>query len=164
MQVVDQFRVRNQFHGVLLGLAGTWRLDRFTLEAIGRVSVGHLYRNVDIYGQTTVVIPGEATFVSSGGLLAQRSNIGNYDRNTWTAIPEADLRLGYDLTERIRLFAGYSVLILNDFYRAGDVVDTTVNPNLIPPGTGNGPLRPAFQPSSSTIWVHGITLGAELRF
>ncbi|MFQ3651693.1 MAG: BBP7 family outer membrane beta-barrel protein, partial [Gemmataceae bacterium] len=42
IQVVDQFRVRNQFHGVLLGLAGTWRLDRFTLEAIGRVSVGHL--------------------------------------------------------------------------------------------------------------------------
>jgi len=164
IQVFDSFRVRNQFHGVFLGLAGTWRLERFTLEAMGRVSVGHLHRNVQINGQTTVLIPGEAAVVNKGGLLAQRSNIGNYDRSTWTAIPEADLRLGYDLTDHLRLFAGYSLLVLNDFYRVADVVDTTINPNLIPPGTGNGPLRPAFQPNSGTIWVHGVTLGAELRF
>jgi hypothetical protein len=164
IQVQDQFRVRNTFHGILLGLASTWRLERFTLEAAGRVSVGHLHRNVQINGQTTVIVPGLDPVVNTGGLLAQTSNIGNYNRNTWTAIPEADLRLGYDVSDSLRLFAGYSLLVLNDFYRVGNVVDTTVNPNLIPPGTSGGPVRPAFEPSSGLIWVHGITLGAELRF
>ena len=164
IQVQDQFRIRNNFHGLLLGLASTWRIQRVTLEAAGRVSVGHLHRNVQINGQTTVIVPGEPVVVNSGGLLAQSSNIGNYNRNSWTAIPEADLRLGYDVSDSLRLFAGYSLLVLNDFYRVGDVIDTNVNPNLLPPSTPGGPLRPSFQPSSGLIWVHGITLGAELRF
>jgi hypothetical protein len=163
--VRDQFRVRNDFHGAMLGLAYSNRFGGFTLDVTGRASVGHVWRRVDIDGSTVVSVPGVAPVTSVGGLLAQRSNIGRYDEGKWTVIPEMELRLGYDVTSSLRVTAGYSLLVLNDFYRAGSVIDTTVNRKLIPPmGDGTGPQRPAFSPSDGVIWVHGLSVGAELRF
>jgi hypothetical protein len=163
--VLDRFRVRSDFHGAMLGLGYGDRVGAFTLDITGRASVGYLSRRVDIDGSTTVSVPGGAPVVSVGGLLAQRSNIGGYDKGKWTVIPELEMRLGYDVTSSLRLTAGYSLLVLSDFYRVGNVIDTTVNRNLIPPtGDGTGPQRPAFSPSDGAIWVHGLSLGAELRF
>jgi hypothetical protein len=161
--VQDSFRVRNTFHGILLGLASTWRQGDFSLELAGRLNIGHLQRHVCIDGFTTATIPGAGPAVAAGGLLTQSSNIGSYNRSVWTVIPEVDVRLGYDITSYLRVFMGYSALVLNDFYRTGNVVDPNLNTVQIQPVMG-GPTQPAFAPRSGTIWLHGINLGAELRF
>lgn len=164
--VMDHFQVRNEFHGGTLGLSYGGRNGQFTYDLIGRASFGYLNRQVTINGSTLVTVPGAAPSLSPGGLLAQQSNIGMYDDGKWTVIPEAEFRIGYDLTSSLRLTAGYSVLMLNDFYRVGNVIDTTVNTTLIPGSAGpvTGPARPAYNPSGGGIWVHGLNFGAELRF
>jgi hypothetical protein len=50
--------------------------------------------------------------------------------------------------------------------RAGDAIDTTVNPNLLPPGNplGGGPTHPVFTGGTSTFWAQGINAGLQLRF
>jgi hypothetical protein len=48
--------------------------------------------------------------------------------------------------------------------RAGDQIDTVVNPNLIPPPIGGGPNRPAFNFRPSDLVLQGITLGGEYSF
>jgi hypothetical protein len=149
--VRDQFRVRNNFHGAMLGLGYGGRVGAFTLDVTGRASLGHVWRRASIDGDTTVTTPGAAPVGLAGGVLTQGSNIGGHDEGKWTLIPELEMRLGYDVTSALRLTAGYSLLVLNDFARVGNLIDTTGQP-------------PAFNPSAGVIWVHGLNLGAELRF
>ncbi len=62
------------------------------------------------------------------------------------------------------LLAGYTFMYFGNVARAGDQIDTTINPNLIPPPIGGGPDRPAFAFHNSSMWMQGVTLGAEFNF
>jgi hypothetical protein len=75
------------------------------------------------------------------------------------------VRLGAQVTERMRAFVGYNFLYWSNVARAGEQIDLRVNPNQIaPPQPLNGPALPAFTPRRSDYWVQGISLGLELRF
>jgi hypothetical protein len=64
------------------------------------------------------------------------------------------------------VFTGYTLLYWFDVVRAGDPVDLTVNPNLLPPVTGPaaGPSRPAPRFQTTDLWVQGLSTGLEFRF
>src|SRR5262249_15763054 len=100
-----------------------------------------------------------------GGLLALSSNIGHHSSDAFAVIPEFGLNVGYQVTQHVRLTAGYNFLLLNDFWRAGNQIDLNVNPNLIPPSTPTaGPARPPFFGNESDFWVQGVQFGLEFRF
>ena len=46
----------------------------------------------------------------------------------------------------------------------GGVIDTSVNPTQLPPGTLAGPGRPQPQFNRSDLWAHGINLGRVFNF
>jgi hypothetical protein len=119
---------------------------------------------VRINGSTTVSFPGQPTVVNEGGLLALSSNIGRYEENTFTAIPQFSYRLGYRITQQWTLMAGYTLIYFGEVARAGDQIDVVVNPNLIPPPVGGGPARPAYNFNPSDLVLQGITLGAQFNF
>jgi hypothetical protein len=96
--------------------------------------------------------------------LALSSNIGRHEHNSFTAIPQFSYRLGYRVTERLTLLAGYTLIYFGEVARAADQIDLVVNPNLIPPPIGGGPDRPAFNFNPSSLVLQGITLGAEYSF
>jgi hypothetical protein len=99
-------------------------------------------------------------------VLTQRTNIGDYQRDQFTMIPEIGLTLGVRVTDRLRATFGYTVLYFPSVVRPGDQIDTDVNPNLIPPETVpfTGALRPRFRYIESDYWAQGINLGAEFQF
>ena len=164
--VVDEFRTENTFHGVLLGCALDYRQGPWSMELLAKADVGQLSRRSTIFGHTRIETPGAATVDHAGGILAQTTNMGTIDSNDWIVIPELEFNLGYNITPHLRLLVGYTLIYLHDFARAADLIDTTVNPNLIPPATngGAGPARPAFMTSRSDIWVQGFNFGIELRY
>src|SRR5262249_23501825 len=139
-------------------------LHRWIAEGMLAADLGDMNELVAISGSTTVSFPGQATVVNQGGLLALSSNSGDHWHNGFVAIPRASLRIGYRATERLTLLAGYSMMYIGEIARAGNEIDTTVNPNLIPPVIGGGPNRPAFGFHRSDLLVQGITLGAEYSF
>jgi hypothetical protein len=165
LTVNDSFRCENEFNGGQLGLVATAWKGHWSVEGIAKFALGDVHRECDINGFTVVQVPGQPTVSHQGGLLALSSNIGNHSSDAFAFIPELTLNVGYQLTQKIRLTAGYNFLMLNDFWRAGNQIDTTINPNLIPPSTSTaGPARPAFLANESDFWVQGVQFGLEFRF
>ncbi len=162
--VKDSFRTQNNYYGCEFGLVANKYRGRWMLEGGARLAVGGTQQIVAINGSTTISYPGQATTVDQGGLLALSSNIGHYKHSQFSVIPQLSGRIGYRVTPRFNLLAGYTVLWWNNVARAGDQVNLNVNPNLIPPVVGGGPNQPAYTLHTSNLWLQGITLGGEFFF
>jgi hypothetical protein len=162
--VNDSFRTLNTFYGAEFGLIADRYRGRWMYEGAARVALGNTHQIVSINGNTAISFPGQPTASYQGGLLALASNIGRYTHNDLAAIPMLSGRIGYRVTPRFTLLAGYTFIYWGQVARAGDQIDTTVNPNLIPPAQGGGPNRPAFELHTSNLWLQGITLGGEIYF
>jgi hypothetical protein len=167
IHVADRFHTGNEFNGFDLGVAGEVRRGCWVLSGVAKVALGQNHETVDINGQTVTSVPtAPPPFSSSGGFLALGSNIGHYGRERISFVPEVDLKLSYQLRPGVRLSAGYTFLYWDQVVRAGNQIDTVINPNLLPPPISPlvGPARPAPRFEGSTLWVQGISLGLELRF
>jgi hypothetical protein len=162
----DRFTTRNNFHGVPIGLSGEWRFGDFFVGGRAAVALGVNRQTTDIDGRTVITLPGGVPMGFAGGLYAQPSNIGHYERSAFAVLPEAGLRVGVQLTDFARAYVGYNFLYLSNVQRAGDQVDQALNPNLLPPRAAvvAGPLLPAYTPKTTDFWVHGISVGLEMRF
>jgi hypothetical protein len=166
LTVNDQFYTANDFHGADLGLTGEFRRGPWALEWLAKVAVGPNAGVVDVGGTTTVAVPGFAPKTAAGGLLALSSNSGHFNKNRVSVVPEVGARLGYQFTPHLRAFVGYDFLYWTDVVRPGGQIDTTVNPNLLPPVVSpvTGPNRPAPRLTTSDVWVQGLSLGLEVRY
>ncbi len=148
--VSDRFRTTNQFHGGQIGLGGTHRLfGRLTLTTKATIAVGVNISDVTIAGETTTPLG-----TVSGGLLTGADNIGSMRDNFFSVMPEATAKLGWDVTDRIRVNAGYSALFWTNVRRAADQIDTTIQ--------SRG--RPGFPNDGTTYWLQGWTVGLDLRY
>ena len=165
IDLFDDFRTRNEFHGANLGLIAMRQHGRLSAEVVGRVAFGNISRQVDIAGQTTVTVPGLAPNVTSGGLLARPTNIGTYEDDEFGVLPEVQFSLGYQLTCNTKFLVGYNFAYLGNLARPGDIIDSSVNgvllDNTLPPA---GPNRPRFDWNDSDTWVMGLSLGFAWNF
>ena len=168
IRVYDSFKAFNDFHGLELGLDGELRSGDFFFGWLAKLAVGKNFRQVQIEGQTVVTSPAGAVAVNRGGLLTQLSNIGTYNFDEYTVIPELGVRVGYQLGDLCRLSVGYTFIYWPGVVRAGEQIDLVVNPRLIPPviipPAFVGPLRPAALLADSDMWIQGLNLGVEFRF
>jgi len=156
----DRFSTSNSFNGAQVGLEGEWRFcRRFFLGGYLKVAVGNVNQNVNIAGVSNAMGGGLA------GVFATGTNIGSYTRNQLGVLPEGCLKIGMDVTDHLRIYAGYNFLFLSDVTRPGDAIDTTLNVNnvqtYIP---GAGPARPAFVFNNSTFWAQGLSVGLEYHY
>jgi hypothetical protein len=172
--VNDTFNTRNRFYGGQLGVDGEYRTGRWFIGGRAQIALGVTNETVDISGfQSVTTLAGQRqTF--TGGLLALPSNIGQSTVNRFSAVPQVGLKIGYNVTENLRIFAGYEFLYWSNVLRPGDQVDTTLNVSQIP-NFNTTPPNPAFAPpsnvvrpivplTSSNYFAHGITAGLEWRY
>jgi hypothetical protein len=162
----DQFDTRNEFYGFNIGLKGSIQRGPWVLQGSAQVALGDNHEVVNISGATTVTVPGTAPVNSVGGLLALSSNIGHFTKDKFDAIPEFGARLGYQVTSHVQVFAGYTLLYWGDVARAGNQIDLTVNPTLLP-GSATPPTgaqRPMPLLNQSSFWAQGIDFGLQIRF
>lgn len=165
ISLAESFEAENRFHGLQLGVVHRANFRRAWLESLIRVAIGNNAQRVRIAGNTTL-IEGETRETFPGGLLAQNSNIGTYRRDEFTMIPEIGLTLGIRVTDWLHATVGYSLLYFPNVVRAGDQIDTDVNPNQFPPPLDPlvGSARPRFSFVETSYWAHGLHLGGEIRF
>ncbi len=164
--IEDDFQTQNYFNGVDMGVV--WRCSRglYSLDLLMRLGLGSTHQQVSIAGSSTLTGSGGSgnNFTNAtGGLLAQRTNIGDYDRNRFSVVPELGVTLGYSLTPQWRATVGYTFLYWSSVVRPGDQIDRNVNPNLMPPEVSpfSGLERPTFTFVESDLWVNGLSLGLE---
>jgi hypothetical protein len=162
----DQFETRNEFYGPQFGLAGEFRRGCMFVNYRGMIAIGTTHKAVTIDGETMITPPGPGAQPTTynGGLYALPTNIGHYTRNDFSVVPELNLNVGYQITDHIRAFVGYSFIYWSDVTRPGDVIDANINTSQLPPGTLVGPARPAFTWHHSDFWAHGVNFGLEVRY
>ncbi len=156
----DSFVTRNEFHGGEIGLARTENFRRWSVDLLFKLGFGNVRESVQING-STISNDGTGPQEFSGGLLAQRTNIGNYSRDRFALIPEVGATLGFQLTQRLQANVGYTLIYWDRVVRPGDQIDRTVNPNLFPPEAVpfTGPLRPEFDFQETSFWAQGLSFG-----
>jgi putative beta barrel porin BBP7 len=164
--VSDNFTAENRFHGMLFAVAGEFRHGEWYAQARGGFSIGGTFRTATISGATTIQVPPAAPVVLPGGLLALSTNSGNFSSSEWVIVPEVSVRVGRQVSEHVRVFVGYTFLFWPAVYRAADQIDPVVNPGLLPPPLTplTGPIRPLFPDRQSSLAVHGVSIGVEVRY
>jgi hypothetical protein len=164
----DNFQTRNQFNGVDLGWSYRQTRGYWTFDSLIRLGVGNTRQTVRINGQTKINSPQSTppTQTLPGGLLTQTSNIGTYNNDQFSVVPELNVNIGYQLTDHFRLMAGYTFIYWSNVVRPGHHIDRDVNTDLLPPPVDprTGPLRPAFALDTTDYWVQGLNAGLEYRW
>lgn len=164
--IEDSFDTRNQFNGFDIGWFYRHTRGCWTFDSTIRLAVGNTRQTVTIAGQTTSQQPGQAPQTGPGGLLAQTTNIGTYRDDQFTVVPEWNANIGYQLTDNWRVFVGYTFIYWSNVVRAGNIIDTDVNPEFLPPPVQpiTGAPRPRFAFDHTDYWVQGINTGLEFRW
>jgi hypothetical protein len=163
---VDDFNTRNEFHGADFGLRARFTWENLTLDCLAQGTVGAIYQQVDIAGGQRTAVPGSAPVTNVGGVLALATNSGLHHHQDWAVLPEFGATLSWQYSSNVCVRLGYSLFGLDRVARAGDQVDTFVNPNLFP-GQGQVPSttgRPAFILNRTEVWVQTLNLGIEYTF
>ncbi len=161
----DSFETKNNFHGGQFGLKIVETpLPRWSVELGGKFAFGRTISKTTINGETTTTTASGATSTNAGGLLAQTSNIGTQEDRISSTMTEATVALRHRLPCGLIGSVGYSILYWSDVGRAGNAIDTSVNPTQIPPSTLSGSARPEYDFQSSDFWARGVNLGLEYNF
>jgi hypothetical protein len=163
ISIQDDFAMNNTFHGGQVGILLEKQCCRWTIEGTGKVAFGSWEQQARIGGVTTVTVPNVAPVVEEGGILALPSNIGNYSRNRFAAIPELSLNLRYQLTRCWKVNVGYTFMYLQRIVRPGNNVDLRIDTDQIPPPLSAGSF-PEFKFKESDAWLQGVNIGLECRF
>jgi hypothetical protein len=166
--VNDNFSTSNEFVGGEIGFLWDWQRDRWSLEFLSKLAIGSTRQRVAINGFTVTTPPGGAAQTDEGGLLAQSTNIGEYERDELSVLPELGVTVGYMVTDRLRITGGYSFLYWSRVARPGDQISLRVNPEVIPnssePDDDDFPQEPQFVFRDTDIWAHGLNAGLEYQW
>jgi hypothetical protein len=164
----DRFHTSNQFYGGQIGTDVMWCRGRFFVDLLAKVALGASIQRASINGWSAF-----SNSVGQGGAigvgeLALPSNLGRAGKDQFAVVPEVGLNVGYAVTRHLRLVFGYTFIYWSRVFRAGDQIDTVLNPTGFSAAVGNGPLvgpsRPIFTFKDSDFWAQGLNFGAEFRY
>ncbi len=179
VNTVDQFNMRNQFYGFQFGARGDYQIGRWTVWASASLALGDMSQTADyngfantnffngptggpFTGVPTQNLPGSGTFV-------QPSNLGSANRDEIAIAPEISVKVSYQLTQHLRLFAGYDFLYLSNVIRPGEQIDRSINlAQTVQNAIAGNPAAPGTRPAAmligSDFWAQGVNLGLEFRY
>jgi hypothetical protein len=163
----DGFATRNTFNGGQIGTRVDRHWGRFSVDLVGKLALGSMHEAVTIQGQTTTNAPLPVT-QAVGGIFAQTSNIGTFNRDVFAVIPEVGVNLCFQVRPNVTARVGYTFLYISNVARPGDQIDMRINVNRVPIdpsfGTPGGPNRPAFDMRTTGFWAQGLNFGLEFKF
>jgi hypothetical protein len=168
ISIRDGFETRNQFNGAQVGTLLEVNIGKAYCYIVGKVALGSTQQTLLINGNTGLFRPGADPINAPGGLLAVASNIGSYERNEFTVVPEVDINFGYQVFPWMRAYIGYTFLYWSSVARPSQQIDRIINLNQVPVSTTFNPLlglpRPVPTFDQSNFWAQGINFGLAFRF
>jgi hypothetical protein len=163
--IFDEFGASNEFHGFEVGSKTRCYHGLWTIDMLAKLGIGNNHQRVRIDGVTVVTVPNFAPLASSGGLLAQDSNIGAFEHDSFALLPELQINLARQLNDYWEFRVGYTLLFLTDVVRPGGHIDSSADGRFLdplsPPFT---PTNPAFTLDETSIWLQGVNFGLACQF
>ena len=163
IEIADLFDARNEFHGGEIGFMSEYQGRCWRMRLLGKIALGNMAQHVAIRGQTTTTLPGADPETRDGGLLAQATNSGEFEREVFAVVPELGVNFAYRLHPCVDLTLGYNLIYWSRVARAGDQINLLVNPTQAG-GELDGAPQPEFIFRDTSYWVQGLSFGVECRF
>jgi hypothetical protein len=168
----DAFDARNRFYGLQIGARAAYDQGPWVGSVIGKVALGTMQQRVSVNGylETNDYTNYGPTQTFSGGYFALPTNSGDHSRNTFAAVPEVALNLGYRLTPQATVFVAYSFLYASNVARPGEQINRNINPTQSvaygnnPPATLVGAAQPSFSFNTTDFWAQTLSIGLAYRF
>jgi hypothetical protein len=158
--LVDHFRTHDAFYGGQLGFQAGYDRGRWSITTRGLVALGADDQQIRAFGDHLYQTPLVRTD-SPGGFSVLPSNTGTFHQTAFDAVYEIGVNIHYRLTRHCQLGAGYTFLGWNNPIRAGDQVDTVVNPSQLNGGALVGPARPSIPFKEDFFWAQGVNVSLE---
>jgi hypothetical protein len=170
LSVFDGFHTSNQFYGGQIGFQTTAAFGSgwyITGRAI--LGLGDTVQNINISGNTVQFQPGVGLTTAPAGGLTTAGNIGHFTHDAFSVVPEAQLKIGYQLGRFVNLFVGYNFLYWSNVVRPGTAISRNVDFQGIPTSFIYNPAAPALAPPppsfvNTGFWAQGINLGILFTF
>jgi hypothetical protein len=166
--VNDQFSTRNQFYGGQVGGRVDYTSGKLFGSLAVKVALGDTHETISNTGTTTLIVPGQPNITVNGGRLVSASNAGHFSQDEFSVVPEVEVKVGCQVTDKIKAFVGYNVLYWTGVVRPGNQIDPTVDARQIPTSIVFTPgfvgTAPAVPFRKSDYWAQGITFGLEFAF
>ena len=159
--VSDHFQTFNKFYGGQVGLRSTWHWHSWLVQMGGAMALGATDQSIRTKGQRLTQTP-DLRDDRPLGLLVLPSNSGAARRTIFDLIAELNLKLGYQATDHLRFFVGYSVLAWSRPVRSGNQIDSLNTDQITNPLSP--PMRPRLTFRDELFWLQGISAGGELRW
>ena len=159
----DQFDATNEFHGGELGLLIETRWHRWNVELLAKVGLGSMRQTVTINGSTTTTEPAAQAVTNPGGLLALPTNIGVFEQDTFTVVPELGIAMSMSVSCHLDFRFGYSFIYWSQVAQPGEQIDLGVNLSQVT-GPLVGDARPAFSFDDDDYWVQGINFSLQWHY
>jgi hypothetical protein len=164
----DTFHVLNRWYGGSAGVRFNWTPGRWQVSLAGRLGVGAVEQNVNIFGSTTLSNAAVGNGSVPVGFYSSNQPSGRANLYRVSFAPDVQLRVGYRVTDRLMVSAGYQFLYITDVARAADVANGRLNTGRIPSGQNFGaaapPLPTVPNVPFSDYYMHGLTAGLMLTF
>jgi hypothetical protein len=145
----DALRGENRFLGGTVGAKAEASRGCWTFTLTGKLSLGG-EKEEDLVAGGGLLTGGaarRARGVPLGGLLARPPDGGDFTRHTFAAVPEVGATVGYQLTDHVRLYGGYTFLYFSHVLRPEDQTD---------------PLR--GRANAGDFWAQGLNFGMAFSY
>jgi hypothetical protein len=167
VRVNDFFSVQNRFYGGSGGLRLQWTPGRWEVQLDARLAVGAMQQNITIEGTTRLENVGAGAIVRPGFYSASQTPV-KFTEYRFSLAPDVAARIGYRVTDRMMVTAGYQFVYITNVARPSDQLDRRLNPANIPSSQtfGAAAAGPPALPriTSSDYWMHGLNVGLMLTF
>jgi opacity protein-like surface antigen len=160
----DNFDTKNQFYGGQLGLRALGHLGPFSLESTLTAALGVNHETIGIDG----LFQASGFFTTSGpyGIFATPANSGVSSSDRFSVVPEAQVKVGYDITSAIKLIVGYDFIYWSNVVRPTDQIDRNVvkgqffqeDPN------STSLAYPQRLNKTTDFYAQGLSVGLAARF
>lgn len=158
----DHFSTFNKLFGGQVGLIGEYRCGPFFIGGKAAVALGVNDQLVRLKGESIFHVPGDRQS-QQYGLFVLPTNRGEYERWILDVVTEMRINVGVELTNWLRIHAGYSLLTWHNPVRPGDQIEP-VNLTQVRPGGLTGPAQPTMPWREDLFWAHGVNVGVECRW
>ncbi len=158
----DHLSTFNKFYGGQVGLTGEYRCGCFFVAGKAAAALGVNDELVRLKGESIFHVPGNRQS-QQYGLFVLPSNRGEYERCVLNVVTELKIDFGVEVTNWLRIHAGYSLITWSNPVRPGDQIEP-VNSTQVQPGGLVGLAQPTMPWREDLFWAHGVNAGIEIRW
>jgi hypothetical protein len=164
ISVAERFGAHNQFFGPEFGVQMEKRFGSLFVDGCVKCGVGDSHQVKNVAGASAVDV-GAGPMVIPGGITASGDLLGRTSTDRFAVVPSVSANLGFNVTDCVRIYGGYTFLYWSDVTRPGDLTSVAVATETVPTSPNFGVPNPPFvSVKHSAYYVHGFNAGLVIRY